>query len=589
MRVCQRLPLSMAATGIALLFSLAPGRTAAPEYVPEQALVKFCPGTPASEVARAHAAAGSAVLDEIPQIGVQIVGLPPGMAVDRAVAHYQRNPNVEFAEPDYYVEPATMPNDPYFALAQRPLQALGATSAWDITTGSPSVVIAVLDSGIDYYHPDLQWDKFILGPDFYNNDNDPWDDAGHGTIVTGVVGAATNNSIGIAGTTWLNRILVMKIAGSTGYASWSALAKGITYAADQGARVANISYAGPTSSATFENAASYAYGKGVVIVASAGNGVDPPQYPAAYPEVIAVSGINGSDQWTDGYGSYIGLCAYAGAYTTQNPFGTPYYYGSWGGTSVAAPYVAGAAALVLSVNPALAPDQVRDIICQTADDLGDPGWDQYYGYGRVNLYRAVLAAVDSLSAPDTTPPAVSITAPQSSATVSGATNVTAAATDAVGVSAVEVYLDGALLGRASAAPYAIPWDTTKASSSSHSLQAVAYDHAGNWGVSAPVSVVVDNGSAVTETFSGTAGGRSGSPVYSVLVSRSGPLSASLSWSGSKVNLNLCLYDAGGALLAQATGSARPEVISAPVSAGTYRLQVVAASGKGSFTLSVTHP
>ncbi len=188
-----------------------------------------------------------------------------------------------------------------------------------------------------------------------------------------------------------------------------------------------------------------------------------------------------------------------------------------------------------------------------------------------------------------TPPAVSITSPQSSATVSGTANVAAAATDDVGVSAVEVYLDGALLGRASSAPYTVAWDTTQTPAGSHSLQAAAYDSAGNQGVSMSVSVMVDTDSAVTETFSGTAGGRSGSPVYSVVVSKSGALSASLSWSSSKVNLNLYLYDAGGTLLAQATGSARPEVISAPVSAGTYRLQVVAVSGKGSFTLSVTHP
>lgn len=365
--------------------------------VQDHILVKFKDKVSDEKKNEIHAKTGGKVKDEISQIDVEIVQIPPGKGIDPEtfVETYKANfkEELEYAEPDYLVEPTLSANDPYWVYHwQLPLEALGAASAWDITTGNPSVVIAVLDSGIDYTHPDHQGGRLILGPDFANNDNDPYDDAGHGTIVTGVVGASTNNGVGIAGATWGNKILAIKIAGSNGYSTWSWMAKGLTYAADQGARVANISFASPTSSSTIANAVSYAYQKGVVITAAAGNSVAPPQYPAAYPEVIAVSGINGSDQWLYGYGPYISVTAYAGAYTTQNPFGTPYYYGSWGGTSVAAPYVAGAAALVFSVNPSLTPAQVRDIIQRTADDLGDPGWDQYYGWGKLNLYKAVLAA-----------------------------------------------------------------------------------------------------------------------------------------------------------------------------------------------------
>jgi len=589
--------LPLAAVILLLVSSCLPaaaGNGNGPPYVPGRVLVKFRPGTPAAGMARVHAAAASAVIDEVPQIGVQVVGLRPGLSVGHAIGLYTRNPNVEFAEPDYLIEPTLVPNDPYFLYNgvswQQPLRALGAERAWDISVGGPSVVVAVIDSGIDYNHPDHKGGRLLLGPDFANGDNDPYDDYGHGTITTGVLGATTNNGEGIAGTTWGNRLLIIKMYKSDGTGSYSWMAKGITYATDYPAKVALLEGAGPAYSSTLESAVKYASSKGVVMVAPTGNGVDPPQYPAAYPEVIAVSGINGSNEWVYGYGPYVAVCAYAsGVYTTQNPFGTTYYYGTWGGTSVAAPFVAGAAALVLSVNPALTPDQVREIICQTVDDLGAPGWDQYYGWGRVNLYRAALAALDTLGNADTTPPAAEILAPQEGNVVSGMIDVVASAVDDVGVSVVDFYVDDAFLGSDSTAPYSVPWDTTRTPSGPRSLQAAAYDRAGNGGVSRPVSVVVDNAAVVTETFSGRAGGRWGSPSFSFTVSNPGAAAATLSWSDRRVNLDLYLYDAVGTLMGKSATAARPEVIEAALPSGTYSLRVVAASGKGSFSLSVTHP
>jgi hypothetical protein len=491
------------------------------------------------------------------------------------------------------VEPAVVPNDPDWVYDWQPkLRRLGAAQAWDITVGDPSVVIAVLDSGIDYTHPDHRDGRLILGPDFANSDNDPWDDYGHGTIVTGVLGAATNNGVSIAGATWGNGILAIKVVSQEGSVAHSAVAKGLIYAADNTARVANLSLGGRASSSTLENAIDYALNRGLSVVASAGNyGNSVPVYPAAYPGVIAVSGIDGWDviAYTSSYGSHISVCAYAGAYTTQNPFGTPYYYGTWGGTSVAAPFVAAAAALVLSVNPMLTPNQVRDIICQTADDLGAPGWDQYYGWGRVNLYRAVLAAVDSLGSRDSTPPTVEIVAPQEAAVVSGVTEVAASAADNIGVSVVDFYVDGTLLGSVAAASYSLPWDTTGAPSGSHALQAVAYDQVGNWSASGSVSVIVDNSSTVTENFSGRAGGRSGAPVFPFTVRNRGTVTAALSWGGQRVDLDLYLWDATGVLVGQSATASQPEIIALTLSPATYWHQVVAASGKGSFTLSVTHP
>ncbi|MDO8513106.1 MAG: S8 family serine peptidase [bacterium] len=360
-------------------------------------LVKFKEGTTKDKKDKFLAKHGAKVKDSIPQIGVDLISVATLNSPEEKAKEIRKadSDTIEFIEPNYTANQALTPNDPFFPLAQTQLQSLGAKSAWDITVGDPSVVIAVLDSGIDYTHPDFQGGRLIRGPDIVNNDDDPWDDYGHGTITTGVVGATTNNGIGIAGATWSNRILVIKVAGSNNWVSWSDMAKGLTYAADYGARVALLEAAGPSSGSTLESAIKYAYGKGTVMVAPTGNFVDPPQYPAAYPEVIAVSGINGSNQWHTGYGPYISVTAYSsGVYTTSAcyPQYPCYRYGTAGGTSVAAPFVAGAAALVLSVNPALSPAQVRDIIQKSADDLGDPGWDQYYGWGRVNLYKAVVMA-----------------------------------------------------------------------------------------------------------------------------------------------------------------------------------------------------
>jgi len=563
-----------------------------PRYVPGQVLVKFRPGTPASEVARAHAAARSVILDQIPQIGVQIVGLAPGLSVGQAIGFYEHNPNVEFAEPDTLVEPCLVPNDPYFNYGQMQLQWMGGPQAWDITTGSPSVLVAVLDSGVDFSHPDLQG-SLVAGWDFWDNDADPTDTYGHGTWVTGVLGAATNNGLGIAAVSWRNPVLCVRIS----YASttWSLMAKGITYAADQGARAINISFAGPGYSSSVASAVDYAWNKGAVVVGSAGNsGTSTPQYPAALPPVIAVSGVAGDDTlvYYSNYGPWVDVCAPCNSQTTS--------LGGWislvGGTSISAPFVTGLFGLVFSVNPALTPQQAVDIVTQTASDLGTPGFDIYYGWGKINIYQAVLAASQSVPPPDTTAPAVSVTSPRSGALLSGTTAIIASASDNVGVARVDLYLDGSLTGSLTSPPYEWAWDTTKSANGTHGLHARAFDPAGNEGVSSSVSVNVQNTSdppVMTETFTGSVGfNRNGaSQTYSITVTSAGPISASLTWS-AKADLDLYLYSPSGALLASSTTRSRsgPEQISYAVpSAGTYTLKVAAASGKANYTLTVTHP
>jgi len=583
--------------GVGLLLSAGVATAAAEQgnapYVPGQVLVKFHPGTPASEMARAHASLNSVILDEIPQIGVQIIGLPPGLSVGQAVGLYQHNPNVEFAEPDYYVELALVPNDPYFANWQGPLQRMGATQAWDISTGSSSVLIAVLDSGADFGHPDLQG-RLVPGWDFVDSDADPTDTNGHGTWVTGVLGAAANNAQGIAGVSWDDPVLIVRIGDYTGSTTSGRMAQGITYAGDHGARAINLSYGGPTYSSSVATAVDYAWTKSAVVVASAGNSsTSTPYYPAALPTVVAVSAVDGSGLlwYGSNYGSWIDVCAPYTSYTTSLGGGI----NNVGGTSISAPYVTGLFALLFSANPALTPQQAVDIVEQTADDLGDPGFDIYYGWGKINLYQAVLAAAQAADSGDTTAPTADVTSPPAGATLTGSAVVTADATDNVGVTKVELYIDDTLGGWVASTPYSWTWDTTGHADGSHRLAVKAYDAAGNQGSSSSVSVNVKNSSSstVTETFTGSVSATRGpsSRSHTITVGGPGTVSASLSW-GGKADLNLYLYSPTGALVASSTTAGRTgsEQISYQASAAaSYTLQVTAASGKASYTLTVTHP
>ena len=488
----QRLPLVVGVILVSLFLGLARAHADSnpPTFVPDQILVKFQPGTPASEMARAHASAQSVIRDEIPQIGVQIIGLPPGLSVGQAIGFYEHNPNVEFVEPDYYVEPVLVPNDPWYQNWQIGLQLMGAPEAWDITTGISSVMIAVLDTGVDFDHPDLQG-RLLAGWDFAENDADPTDAHGHGTHVIGVLGAATNNGEGIAGVSWQNPVLCVRIAGYSGTTTWSKIAQGITYATDAGARAINISFAGTGYSSSVASAVEYAWGKGSVTVAAAGNSAASiPYYPAALPHVVGVSGIDGRDQLEQysNYGPWIDVCARAGSMTTSLGGN----YNGIGGTSISAPFVTGLFGLVFSADPHLTPQQGVDIVCGTAIDLGEPGFDEYYGWGKIDLYEAVLAAAEAADGTDTTPPTASIISPSGGDALSGTVTVTASVTDNVAVTEVELHIDDSLAGWVVNPPYSWTWHTTSYSDGAHVLVLKAYDVAGNMGASAPVTVTLDN-------------------------------------------------------------------------------------------------
>ncbi len=198
------------------------------------------------------------------------------------------------------------------------------------------------------------------------------------------------------------RVIPLKVIGDSCSGNYSSLIEGILFAADHGVRVITISSGGPYDSPALHDAITYARNKGATVIAAAGNyGSESAFYPASYTEVLAISGTDSADAWfsKSNYGLQIDVSAPAtDIYSTFPP--SRYYYAS--GTSMAAPHVAGVAALVLSRNPSLTVDQVEQILTASADDLGEPGWDPYFGYGRVNAYRAVQMAGESLPAPEPT-------------------------------------------------------------------------------------------------------------------------------------------------------------------------------------------
>jgi hypothetical protein len=461
-------------------------------FVPGRVLVKFRSNIGLDQARQIVAALGAREADELPATGVLVLDLPE-QADEAAFANaLQRRPEVEFAELDRILKPADVtPNDPWFANWEGHLRRIQAPTAWSTTVGSSNVVIAILDTGVDANHEDLAG-KIVPGWNTYNNNSSTTDVSGHGTAVAGTAAAASNNGVGVASVCWSCRIMPMRVSDMTGYATYSSIASGLTWAADHGARVANISYIVSDSSAV-TSAAQYFQGKGGVVTSSAGNYSTFSNSPDN-PYILTVSA---TDQFDVIYsysntGKNIDVAAPGDSFSTQMGGG----YVSTGGTSYSAPIVAGVAALVMAVNPQLSGDQVQNIVKQSADDLGAAGWDPIYGSGRVNAARAVSMAGGDGTTIDTIPPTIGFVYPNNGMDVSGVFMVQISANDNTGVSAVSFSVDGSLVGTTAVSPYTFQWDSTLVANGPHTFSARASDLVGN---SSTISITVNVNNAIVDT------------------------------------------------------------------------------------------
>ena len=294
--------------------------------------------------------------------------------------------------------PPVYPNDPYYYTYgyQWGLNKVRAPEAWALSTGY-GVLIAVLDTGTDYNHPDLSGKvRTDIAWNFVNNNNDARDNNGHGTHVSGIAAAATNNSRGVAGMGWDASILPLKVLDSGGNGRTDQLISAIYYAADHGARVINMSLAGTTwdnlCPSDVQTAADYAYRRGILLVAAAGNWPDIAQspFPANCAHVLGVAATTSSDSlaWFSYSGDHVSVAAPGTSIYSTLPY-TGYSYGYLDGTSMATPFVAGLAALVYARFPTYTPDQAASAILDNAQDLGSTGWDIYYGCGRIDAFQAL--------------------------------------------------------------------------------------------------------------------------------------------------------------------------------------------------------
>ncbi len=338
------------------------------------------------------------------QINAVVSRVPSNDLTSDLIGDLRTNSLVEYVEPNVRFKAFQYePNDPRYqnATEQWAPRKINANWAWNETTGNGSLIVALIDSGINYTHEDLSANYVPLGYDWVHGNNDPRDDEGHGTHTSGIIGATINNGLGIAGLAQVG-IMMEKAGDSEGMMTVANMANAIIHATDQGARIISISAGSYLRSDTVYNAIKYAYNKGVLIIASAGNdNFQGRLYPAAFPEVISVSGTDANDYHWHGfdpyggtygtnYGDWIELAAPAADIlsTAWNPF-LLNQYAKESGTSASAPIVAGVAALVWSHFPNMTRDQLRVHLRKTAVDLGDTGFDQWYGYGRIDANASV--------------------------------------------------------------------------------------------------------------------------------------------------------------------------------------------------------
>jgi subtilisin family serine protease len=410
-------------TAIVATLAAAPAR-AVDEYAPDIVLVKFKTDANPVWAQRLVDRYGLKLQRVLPRIGVKRFKIPRGqnpLALATFLSRYTSV--VAFAEPDYMRYMRYTPNDPRFS-QQWDMTRMRVPEAWDVTKGAASVVVAILDTGMDMDHPDLSgslWrnadeiggnnkdddnngyvdDEY--GYDFAGNglfplpgaeDSWPDDTVDHGTHVSGTVAAQQDNGIGITGIAPRCKLMIVKVLGGllgTGYTS--DITEGITYAVDNGAKVINMSLGGTSKSLAEYNALKYAWQHNVFIATAAGNAGDagnPIEYPTGYPFAMGVGATDINDVIANfsTHNGFVEVSAPGVDILSTVPDNT-YDQSGWSGTSMASPHVAGVAALLCAQYPGIANWEIRAMLQDAVVDRGTPGFDPYYGYGSLKAALAV--------------------------------------------------------------------------------------------------------------------------------------------------------------------------------------------------------
>jgi subtilisin family serine protease len=388
-----------------------------PEWiVSHEILVQFSEGTSYEDIEQWMTQKDFVISGYIPGIDVW-KGRGEETAVTQLLSNKieQQDDFVTWLEPNHVVYAADMvPNDTFYLPQQENLQVIGLPSAWEISVGN-NMQLAIIDTGVDLDHSDLV-NKIWLnlaeipdngvddddngyvddthGWDFVNNDNVPQDDNSHGSFVSGIAAAESDNGIGIASVSWQTEILPLKVLNSSGSGNSSAVAEAIIYAADNGVKIINLSLETDMESQALADAVVYAADKGCLMIAAVGNGGGDVSYPAKYADVLAVSATNNQDiPWSYGNkGPEVDISAPGVDIFSTNRLGS--YNGGLDGTSYAAPHVSGVAALMWSLDPELTPIQIRQILVSTAKDVWSTGWDSLTGWGRLDANAALQEVTD---------------------------------------------------------------------------------------------------------------------------------------------------------------------------------------------------
>ena len=399
-----------------------------PKYAEGEVLIKFKPGVLQDRISAINSDAGVKVIKVVPKINLHRLRSTKGKTTKELLEFYRQDPNVEYAEPNYIITIDANPNDPDYPLLWG-LNNTGQTGgtadadidapeAWDYLYGSwGDVVVAVIDTGVDYNHPELTNNMWVntgevpgdgidndgngyiddyRGWDFFNKDNDPFDDHNHGTHVAGTIAAAGYNGIGLIGVNYKAKIMPVKFLGSAGYGYTSDAIEAILYAARMGAKVMSNSWGGGGYSTALRDAinTAYANGNGALFIAAAGNdfsdGDFTPHYPSSYdvPNVVAVAATDHNDAMAffSNYGfTSVDLGAPGMNIYSAKP-NNEYRYAS--GTSMATPHVSGVAALIMAAYPYLTVDEVKNLILNSSDPNTSLQNKTVTG-GRLNAYNAL--------------------------------------------------------------------------------------------------------------------------------------------------------------------------------------------------------